>query len=76
MIGEGWYIVHVTGTTPNAVDQWTKVYRTLPAAAAQATRWTHDRAGRQRGDWKAGIFKIVPLSTDCGIPWGLEVVDR
>lgn len=53
------FIVHVTGSTPHAIDKWTKPYANQHTAAGQATRLLGypRRLGRPY-DWKARIYRI------------------
>lgn len=52
------FIVHVSGTTPNAIDKWTKPYKTQGTAAGQATRLLYDWKHERRGDWSARIYRL------------------
>lgn len=55
------YIVHVEGSTPHAIDHWTKPYRSLGVAAGQATRWVfskHWPRDERTGDFTARIYRL------------------
>lgn len=50
--------VHVTGNSPCFTDHWTKPYRQLAQAKAQATRKTRWADGRPYGDWTATVYRL------------------
>lgn len=53
------YIVHVTGSTPHAIDTWTKPYKAQHTAAGQAMRLlSYPHRITRPHDWRADIYRI------------------
>lgn len=53
------FIIHVEGSTPHAIDRWTRPYYAQHVAAGQATRLVKNPSGTHKGDWVARIYRLA-----------------
>lgn len=54
------FFVHISGWSPNAIDQWKGPYQTPSTAQAAATKMTRYSDGLSYGDWTATIYRLGP----------------